>query len=51
MSKYFATIFWCMLLVAGVLSIMLTKEIENRFENIEGNLDKINVMLEDMSNE
>lgn len=50
MSKYFPYIFWSMLAVALVLSYIVSDEIENRLTSIENNLDKIEVMLEDMPN-
>ena len=50
MSKYFAIIFWCMLFVAGVLTVMVADEIEDRLVSIEQNLDRIDALLEDMPN-
>ena len=51
MSKYFPYIFWCMLVVALVLSFMVANERENRLISIEENLDKIEAILEDMPKE
>ncbi len=51
MSKYFTYIFFGLLLIAGVLIVMATNEMESRLQTIESQIDKVNVMLKDMTNE
>jgi hypothetical protein len=50
-NKYFSIIFWSMLLVAGVLSIMTANNIENKLKNIERNMDSIQYMLDEMTDD
>ena len=50
-NKYFSIIFWPMLFVAGVLSIMTANNIESKLKNIERNMDSIQYMLDEMTDD
>jgi hypothetical protein len=50
MNKYFNTLFYAMLIVAGVLTVSVTNQLENRLNNMETQIDNMNKMLKDMTN-
>ena len=50
MNKYFNIIFYSMLIVAGVLTITATNQLETRLNNMETQIDEMNIMLKDMTN-
>jgi hypothetical protein len=47
--KYFNWIFYAMLIVAGILTVSVTQQMEERFRLIESQIDEMNIMLKDMS--
>ena len=38
-----------MLIVAGILTVSVTQQMEERFRLIESQIDEMNIMLKDMS--
>ena len=50
MNKYFNVLFYSMLIVAGVLTISVTSQLETRLEKMETQIDEMNIMLKDMTN-
>jgi hypothetical protein len=49
MKTVLAAAFWVLVGAAFVLSIHSANNISNNLKSIEGNLDRINIMLKDMS--
>jgi hypothetical protein len=49
MKTVLAAAFWVLVGAALVLSIHSANNISNNLKSIEGNLDRINIMLKDMS--
>ena len=49
--KHFGKIIWVMIIVAAVLGATTTYMIGSRLEQMESNIEEINSMLKDMSNE
>jgi 3-isopropylmalate dehydratase small subunit len=49
--KYFNWIFYAMLIVAGILTVSVTQQMEERFRLIESQIDEMTIMLKDMTNE
>tara|TARA_X000000950_G_C13394166_1_gene449422 strand:- start:223 stop:375 length:153 start_codon:yes stop_codon:yes gene_type:complete len=49
MNKYFNIIFYSMLIVAGVLTVSATNQLETRLNNMETQIDEMNIMLKDMT--
>ena len=50
MNKYFSVLFYSMLIVAGVLTVSVTNQLETRLEKMETQIDQMNIMLKDMTN-
>ena len=50
MNKYFNVLFYSMLIVAGVLTVSVTNQLETRLEKMETQIDEMNIMLKDMTN-
>lgn len=48
MNKYFNWIFYAMLIVAGVLTVSVTNQLETRLNNMETKINEMNIMLKDM---
>ena len=44
-------VFWIMIVVAGTLSVSTAFMLESRLDEMETNIDEINSMLKDMTNE
>lgn len=49
MNKYFNIIFYTMLVVAGVLTVTVTTQLEGRLNKMETQIDEMNIMLKDMT--
>lgn len=49
MNKYFNIIFYTMLIVAGVLTVTVTTQLEGRLNKMETQIDEMNIMLKDMT--
>ena len=43
MNKYFNIIFYSMLIVAGVLTVSATNQLETRLNNMETQIDEMNI--------
>jgi cell division protein ZapA (FtsZ GTPase activity inhibitor) len=51
MSKYFTYIYVALLLIAGVLIMSNTFALEERLQTMESQIDKMNIMLKDITGE
>ena len=49
--KHFGKIIWVMIIVAAILGVTTTYMIGSRLEQMESNIEEINSMLKDMTNE
>ena len=49
--KHFGKIIWVMILVAAILGATTSYMIGSRLEQMETNINEINAMLKDMTNE
>ena len=49
--KHFGKIIWMMIIVAAILGATTTYMIGSRLEQMESNIEEINSMLKDMTNE
>ena len=49
--KHFGKIIWVMIIVAAILGATTTYMIGSRLEQMENNINEINAMLKDMTNE
>ena len=49
--KHFGKIIWVMIIVAAILGATTTYMIGSRLEQMESNIEEINSMLKDMTNE
>ena len=47
--KYFNWIFYAMLIIAGVLTVSVTNQMETRLQTMESQIDEMNIMLKDMT--
>ena len=47
--KYFDWIFYGMLIIAGVLTVSVTNQLETRLDMMETQIDEMNIMLKDMT--
>lgn len=47
--KYFDWIFYGMLIVAGILTVSVTNQLETRLDTMETQIDEMNIMLKDMT--
>ena len=49
--KHFGKIIWVMIIVAAILGATTTYMIGSRLEQMESNIEEINSMLKDMTND
>ena len=49
--KHFGKIIWVMIIVAAILGATTTYMIGSRMDEMESNIEEINSMLKDMTNE
>ena len=47
--KYFNWILYAMLIIAGVLTVSVTNQMETRLQTMESQIDEMNIMLKDMT--